>query len=436
MYRNTLLFISSFLLNIAFFWPTLFSWLVFFCLVPLFYTALNSKLSFKQGLFWGLSFFCVHFFELFLLFIKKGHGLIKLGAWIFLTFNCALYAGVWFLVAGYFQKKLHNVVWLVTTWLYFWWVEKGVLLFSGHLQGYCFASPLLPLVQQPQWLYFLPVFTDKGFLFLLILTNWLLVHFLVGKQKKFLYGVLIILSPFLLGWIVYQQGELPGYVSTIGYVQPPENTQHPRDCAQEITYALTNYHEQHRDKKIIVMPETTFPFALNKHTEAISMWYAHGLDPSIAIILGSHRQAHKGLFNTLFFLKECRIIYSYDKKHRMLFTEFTPNLWAFLNNELFLKNKTEFSLTKQTKEPSFIINNTIRFTPLICSDLFYGHTSNSNNKYPYICLVNDSWFTLSYMKNLMFLYARMKAIIWKTDILYVGHYYATWITKYGNNEYL
>jgi len=435
------LIVSAISYALAFAFPSFCAWFVFFFLIPVFWcTCIGGyALSFWQGFAWGLIFYGIHFYAFALLFIERAQGELRLLAYVFLVVYCALHAGIWFWLMQCCAAYHSNLVWRVAcysgvTTLYFMFMRCVGLWFTGHLLGYPFALPLLPLAQYPQLLYALPFLTAPGLLLFLICMQ---ICAIVGYIKKSaVCGLLTLffLAPFAYGWLSSAVCLVPAYVATLGYVEPPHGTNlHPLDCAQAINSGIQKLMATTAETRCIIMPEAAYPFVLNEHTYATQMWCNNALLDEVFLLIGAHRTNKELLQNSLFCVTPSSITTHYDKTKKMPFVEYLPALWNQFNfcKTLFLKEKKEFTTTQKVCRDFIKISDDLIFEPLICSDLYFDTPTRYPVRIPLLCAVNDSWFSATYMRTLMYLFAIFKAMQEQRDIVYVGHYYGIWISQCG-----
>jgi len=450
-----LISLSAVLFSTAFIFPTYFSWLVFIFLIPLFYVTLKENLSFKHGFFWGTLFFSIHGYGFLRVIIDQGQGSMRFLAVPLLVFYCAMWSGLWFLLANFRPFKFASLpsgrterkstpdvpegseakpnelegcrgtVWILTTYTYFLFSYYALFFIFGQEQGYSFGLPLLPLAAQPQWLHWLPALKHQGLLLLLIFFQMLVV---VGflKDRRYWVAAVICFLPFAHGWFVSKPGKpKPDFLKNIAFVPTPEkNMNHQLDAAQEITYALQEAAGERSDANLFIMSENSYPFILDKDIE--QMW-KDVLPEGTSLLIGAHRKRDSKLFNSLFLLGERPIIKCYDKSSCFFITE--RPCWAF--NTLFLKNKKGFSSNTNKRKP-LGIPNVCSFSPYICSDLFFATEAHCPDQTdtPLLVAVNDRVLSAtSYLQYLALLFAVFKSIEWQRDTLYVGYSGAAWITQ-------
>lgn len=184
-------------------------------------------------------------------------------------------------------------------------------------------------------------------------------------------------------------------------------TNNPYELGQFIKFEIMSLIKKKPGSRIICMPESAFPFALNKYPEIIEWWYSDLESKNIHILLGAHRR-DKELFNTVYHLYQGKIINYYDKTNLMFFTEKVPNLWKKLSifSDLFLKNSSEFSCGKR-ENVCFHIEN-LSVSICICSDLFLQKKIESRCNIIWF-FMNDSWFAIRYINRLITSYINLRA---------------------------
>jgi len=449
---------SAILLNVSLIFPKILYFLGFIFLIPIFYIALKEHVAFKEGFLWGVIFFSIHFFGYIFLFKNEANGYLSVLIPIGLALYCALYAGLWFFFASctvsffemFFAHKNTIIIvlaWSLWTYLYFAWVRYGIFWIFGEFVGYPFCSPLLPLVCDSRSLYFLGLFGKSFSLVLVILISMVLAHFLVKKKyiTISIFLILFLASNFLSKTIsipcaIQQKKDTFNYSSYIGHLNPirSQKYSYPLDAAQEIFYNMVDLFEKKPDTKIIVMPESSFLFPLNKHIDLIDIWYSNILEEKISLLIGAPYKEKGDLFNALYWIQGGKIRQVYKKTKLMVFAEYIPRFWqknSYLRH-LFFASESFFTHGKKGRIIFDLCQN-IKLKPLICSDFFLGKRKEAKllaNKgfSAAVVLVNDHIFPMGYLKNLMFLYAKLESINRRKDILYVGYYFAAWISKDGS----
>lgn len=434
--NQALCIVSAMLLATAFWWPAVCGWFVFLFMAPL---VAGNRMSFAYGLLWGIVFFGLHYYGLLCVVIERGSGALRVLLLALFLLYSALHAGVWFWITGMLVRVRMSCVWqgsvqVVVTWAYFFFIRFYLLWGFGACDGYPFAVPLVPLAAYPQWLAALPLLTSYGLLVCLLVVEVAIVHAIVCRERWLLIIACVAFVPFSYGWF-FQRGEqgVPAYVDTFGYVAPPV-ANCPLQCAQELCYAMQKLLERSPHVKIIFTPESAFPWPLNDNLWAVRLWSDNALlSPERKFCVGAYRREGASAYNSMFYLNNSRIIKYYDKIKLMLFTEYVTPLLQQLTcvQQLFLNNEKGFSATESVRE-AFVLDDSCVVQPCICSDLFFNvPVCNGPDDIPFLVLVNDSWFSASYMRDLMFLFARLAALERQRTFIYVGHYAGFWITKTG-----
>jgi hypothetical protein len=435
---------SSVLAVVAFLFPIACAELVFIFLIVLFYGVIKSNfsVSYKEGFWWGFVFYSLFFSDLFRLIINRGYGLSRFFAILFLLCYSSLCVALWFGLGKKFSTFAHNqslklLCWGSITWLYFYWVDAGFFWIFGNWEGNQLNHLTVPLAVRPHWLYFLPFLGKNGFLFILVFFSLSVVMFLTDFSKKKAFvcfcSCLILLSGFVLS---KPKKNIPSWVKKIGCVIAYTDEQNPFNIAEHIMFLLDEFKKNHPEVKCIIMPESSFKFPLNIWTQCLRLWKTEDTEDYATLLIGSHRKEGDQLFNTLYQVKKGKIVSYYDKKHGLFFTERIPPFWTYFTGSrtLFLKNHEPFNQGKNNCSTIFI-DHIGALSPMICSDLFFTK-SNLSGKDSFLCIANDSWFISAYIPFLMFLHAKVIAVLEQQSVLYVSYNYALFIDNEGTEQIL
>jgi len=446
----TLITVSALSFAFSLFFPAKLSFLAFLFLIPVFYLFFHKKTNFfygfLYGFIWGIIFFSLHFCGYILLFYKEAHGLFRIFIPIILALYCALYSGLWFFLSqksvlifknNLLAKYISLILW---AHLYFSWVRYGIFWIFGEFVGYPFAHPLLPLAYSAKSLYFMCYFGKSLFLIFFITFALFISLFFIYFKKRYIIAALFFISPFLLSKL-YAPNISKSFcnLGTIGYISPisSQKCNHPLDCAQEIYYEMVKLLDKNPEIKIIVMPESSYNFCLNTHTDIIDLWYKNILGEDITLIIGAPYKEGKKIYNALYYMAGGKIKKIYKKTRLMAFAEYVPDIYK---NIIFLKNL--FCDTNNLLSPNnsnlagedvtFDIVKDIAATPRICSDFFMCKRKEAQKltqKDFLLLAVNDQIFPAKYLRDLLFLYAKLEGISRQIDILYVGYYFAAFLPK-------
>lgn len=431
--------ISAFLGAISYIYPLWCAQYILIFLIPLFYvTLLQPSISFKEGFCWGLIFYTIFFYDLFRLIISHGFGIGRVVAIGFLLLYSCLSSSFWFWIAQKVSSLIRycplfiTLCWVITAWFYFFWIDSSFFWIFGNWEGNQLSHFIIPLAIRPSWLYLLPILGKNLFLFIIIFFGGCCsLLFYYYNRRFFIIFILIYLLFFIMGWrsVPYNAQK---WIYQIGCIIPQGNEVDPIDVFEQNMLLIDHFEKNFPQCTCIIMPESTLKFPLNNYQRYIQLWNTYS---NTTIIVGGHRQEGRHLFNTLYQIKNGLIIDYYDKCHTLFFTERIPYIWSFSTwcKNLFLKNCIAFD--DGTDQKIIQLMPGVGVTPLICSELFFTQGFLPENRV-FLCIVNDSWFSSSYIPRLMNLHAVSIAILKKSFIIYVGYHYQGIIDPRGNQVVL
>lgn len=435
--------LSALIYGSAVLWPTYCFWMVFVFLIPIFYISFRSPhlLTFSYGLWWGLQFFCINFYGVAKVFHQVAQSDLRILVPIGFIVYVALHSGLWFWLATYVVSCRKNpsplwigLSWFMVTGLYFYWVRYGVFWVLGIFVGNPFGSPLLLLAEYPLLLMSLPIVTETGLLIALILGQLGIAYGLYKKSLVYCGVAGCYLLIFLLGALLGpSETEVPQYVNTIGYVNPPSKLlpieQQIVDLHTRITKLLSSNPALHT----IILPESTLQIRLDIHPDIIHYFSSAIATKDINIFIGANRSGVDKDCNSLYLIKNGSIVSCYDKKILMPlfeYVEFPWNQCAYFNN-LFLKKWPGFDCPKKSLD-LFQWTPQVCLVPRLCSELYLSldhHDVSYDPDYPILFATNEAWFSDRHYQKLFYLYAVFQAIQSKRDIIYVGHKFGRWISR-------
>lgn len=400
--------LSALLFSFAFIYINSFGFLIIPAFIVLFILIKDLR-SLTQiillGLLWGIIAFGLHFAWLYeLLLFKTGAG-FYLATWLylFIVFYSEFLSTAYFLITRLLFNFVKNylfpkiVVFFISTYFFFYFIEKYFLFFLEKNTGYPFLNPLIPLAKY------------KWFLFLYSFIFSLNRAPLKPKRDFFKENKVIYLKPVVKSY---------------------NNSFNAITAGQMIYHQLANLNlEQYVNKYkniILLAPETYYPYPLNKNKNTVKLW-SNVLPENSYFFLGSQRREKGGknrhkIFQTIFLLRLGRIIDFYDKKHRTVFAEKIPS--NYKNSEwskaLFLNGKTKFSLGRQ-KNKTFNLPDGLSILPQVCSEFFYKINLKDTDRVDVVFLfVNDSWF-MPYFKHVMKNLAVLTCCELGLPIFYINH---------------
>jgi apolipoprotein N-acyltransferase len=256
---------------------------------------------------------------------------------------------------------------------------------------------------------------------------------LLYAHKKYYSALIVMLLLTVSVYAPHHNKKKPGWLKNIGVlsvcVMPRTNDPWQRAC--DILHQLEWIKKINVTSSLIIGPESTFTWPLNQFASCINRWSTFGLDEKTSFIIGTHRTDNKKQFNSAVLLKQSRITQIYDKRFPLICTERPPQYCNFTQLCSFFTTKNGTCQGEGDLVPFYIEDSEIPpLTPLICSELFFSYEK------PIDCsvvlnLVNDSWFSTNAPRHLLYALARLNALIWNVDILYVSHYFGKFISSAG-----
>lgn len=430
--RTALISASALVLAFSYILCTLW-WGIFIFLVPLFFCVLQYTVTpVRDGLLWGVLFWTIQYYGIIYVLYEKAEGEWRLLAGLFLIIYSTIYVILWFLVATKTAKIYNNKQWALLCWgaatfAYFYWVRYHMFFIFNQNIGYCFGYPTLLLAQCPRTLVLLAMFGSHLFLALIITSACSAAQALYDHSYKKLLLAIVVLAPFGAGLVWMPTNTKPEGLPLLGYVSPNHANKNmdAYEYAHAINEKITELIIRQPTVHAVVMPESAYPFYLNQHTQTLELWGTNALCDDTRLLIGAYRIDEEGkCHNSCYNIRRGRIISFYDKILQFPFVEYCP--FNVLKG-LFLKNKQEFTPQRVTAHP-FELTSSLSLLPVLCSDLFFDLTITGEHTYPLLFAVNDDWFTITYMRNLMFLFAAYKSMELTRDIIYVSYYKGVWLS--------
>lgn len=443
MISNYLLLAASACVYVlSFLLPTYCWWMIFFFIPFILFRITRGAMEypFLEGYFWGLCAFGLHMFWIFVLMTRKAFAwqLGLLGATVLICFF-ALSSAFWFWGAECFAKSdrlfMRLIMWTCSAFSFFIFVDRYIFFLSGQCDGYPLMFPLLPLAVQPKLLLLLPYVGSYFLLACLLFAGMFFVLFFFSYRISAGVGFCICLLPFAFGCFFNTSQSVPEYTKKIAYLTPPARDISCYEQFADVMHKLAARKNSDAEISMICMPETTISAAFNMYSEwvdALDMV----LSPDVALCFGSHAFEDNEWHNRLYFIKNGKISAFYDKQHCMPFAEHLLFPWSHIPcvQEIMLHQCQQFCAGG--KKRAVIVHNDFQFLPYMCSELFCMHDApKEDNSIPIICIINDSWFA-GYVRRLLHLLARYKAILWQRVIIYVGHYETVIYAPDGSKYYV
>jgi apolipoprotein N-acyltransferase len=338
----------------------------------------------------------------------------------------SLYTVLWFGSTAILSRYIPPMVaWGISTIGYIFLLETYSLWIFGVLQGDPFAHPLIPLASYPRILHSIPILGRYGLLLFILIISIGITYLLKREWGRCVDYMSIGIAPFLYGFFNQDYVNIPSYIDSCAVITPSSCCKIKLDVGQEIAYKIAHAKKVRPRIQIFFMPESCYPFALNNDQDMISIWY-QGLPDNTFLIIGAHRQEGKKLFNTVYCIKDGRIIHFYDKKYLFPLTEYLPSVWKTSGYNLFLTNKEPFCAGNTVDR----MIDVLQAYPLICCELFFNPLVQHLHGQTIMACINEGWF-MEYMQHLMYLRTVMIALEYQVSIIWVSHMHGTFIDKSG-----
>ncbi len=422
--------------GLAFILSSWFWWLMFFFLVPLWYLGTTKRLSFKEGIFYGILLWGSAASGVFYAMYQLATGplALKIIPIIGILLAQSLFVGLWFWLTSKIitslklTSKLSTLtVWIITTALYFYWVVHYSLSFSQHWEGYFLMHPLLPLTEHSKLLSFVPPLSKEVVTLLLFGTNAAITFSL---QKRTWWPAALSFVPWLLSYTTAPVAPPPpAWLSKVAVLAQQYRTDILLSpLAKLMGNDMKTLIEHHPETELIVLPEYALRINLASLSELATFWDARHVGKPVQVIMGAHNWEGDSLHNAFYLIYDGKIQQLFNKRHIMPLIEGVSNWYnikAFTS--LYHAELPPVSVSTNDRKPFTLFDGT-SFVPYICSELFFN--DKPDDSFPQatiIALCKDTWTTMPYIHRLMFLAARFKALEWQRPILYVAYRYNGYI---------
>lgn len=390
----TAIIASAVLFALALHIPNLY-WLIFVFLIPIFFKSMSYNFFFKHGFVWGLIFYGTHFSALFFSVSQLTHNIYALMLPLLVILYFSLLSGLWISLTARllcrFTKPIARLVGcFLGAFIFSTWLHVGSLFWIRLWCGYGPVYPLVALAQDSRFFCNLPSWL---LLMCLLLGQAGVAYALYVKKNKFLFITLFFFTPFFVGF--FNKGSHPPLLPTSVRVErvnvgSAAQEDSPFDRAQKIQNAL-NALAIRSTSTIIILGESAFPYPLNKEEFSLVTGWWLPLHKNVHILLGSQRMDEGCLYNTMYYIREGKIIDWYDKQRLVPFVEYIPFGFA-------LNKEASFSLAAGRSNKIFTLDG-VEVEPLICSDLFFN--SGNSCKAPIVFIENIDTYFPDYFKRVL-----------------------------------
>lgn len=444
-------------------------WLLeFIFLIPLFYAILIYHISFKEGFVWGLvsSIVILNCFFDSNFIVNNKHIFIKILPVLFCTIYIAFVSALVFFLAAQIDNFLKKRYITIFIWIFFIWIlfyiYNNLLLFplSSVKEGFFIFDPLLPLAYKPQFIYLASYIGKNLFIFLIIIFSSCIA--LIFNNNKILwpkitvFGIIILLSSTFF----YHSNKIfPKWIDKVAYLPTysdeylfandieeyikyhPKNREIGNLLSYDVNINLFNELQKinnlglfvgeklkktieiNPNIEIVLIPERAFYCDFSKNLDLLENWSKQNIGRSINILCGATR-FDKNFYNTVYLINNGKLVSYFDKRHALFPAEKIQTISQNLNlilNKLYFKPYYPYLDISSKVRPNWKLTDNIIITPYICSELFFNNDPDDNSNYPIIALCKDRWVKSDYLRSLLFLHVKMKAILWKRTIIYVNY---------------
>jgi len=423
-------------------------WLIFFFPIPLLYVVRTENLSFVHGYVWGVIAFALHFSGIVCVVAAMAGKAWWVGCLLglILVLYQALSVGLLFLCATKIVQygKIRSVIIRLLVWtgallVFIVWTDWYSLWIFGIKEGYPLMHPLLPLAVHPQLLALLPIVGKIVMLMLLLLCPMSFVVLLWEKNGTACVVWLLSCLPWIICWFcVIPEMHKPLWlkaIKTIPYMAHSTGD-NPlcmmKIAARELRTVITHYPAA----TIIIMPESAFNCTvLSQSPELLRLWGEEYLGKAVHIIFGSFRWHADNYYNALHWVYNGKLKQCFDKKHAMLISERLGWLNWFSAVQATYFDGAPLTTIATNERILLCLSDEFSCVPYICSELFFNeYPDDIYGDVPIIALVNDTpflrWYA-SYIRQILLLMARLKAIQWQRDIVYVSYTRSLYINTHG-----
>lgn len=394
--------LSALLFVFPFFYP---SWcfLLFLSLVPLLKNSVSKKYGFKDGLLWGMITFAGLFYWCLQMLFGYKFNIMTVLFWLFAISWYALFAGIWFWLQSFLQKKMleRNISsdrsfifsWLVSSVFFFYFIVYGSLFFGGTIEGYPFANPFFICARYPAMIWILRYIGCFGALILFVGFQIFAVLGYHNKNKKDGLIALLCLMPFMIGFLFYQS-QVPQSIPQSYFIKPWWFTsKEPMFSGYRMVSEVAKIARNNHDTRFICMPESSFNWNIHEYYEFIEMM---GQDaPGVVIGFGGHRRDGSVLKSSFFIVKDGEKVFEYDKRHLIPLMERSSQLLASLGLKQLL-SQSEFFAYGDSNQNDLVEINGVLYQIYICSEFFFE--AKKTKGFPVLFVCNDAWLCCDYAK--------------------------------------
>lgn len=427
--------LSALLFVIPFYYPAL-CFLLFFAFTPLFMGSCEKKYGFKEGVLWGtIVFMALLYWCLQMLFGYKFNMMTVL-FWLVAVAWYALFAGIWFLLQAFLQKKMLEkkisvdysfiLSWLISTVLFIYFITYGSLFFGGVIEGYPFFNPFLICAQYPALIWCLKYIGCFGALLFFagfqIFTALAIKKWMGPRVKpedegqwnnRYFLIAAICFIPFSLGFMFYMS-EKKAVIDQSYFIKPWWFTsKEPMFSGYRMVSEVGKVARENKDIRFICMPESAFNWNIHEYYQFIEMM---GQDaPDTFIGFGGHRREGALLKSSFFVVKDGEKIFEYDKRHLIPLMERSSEVLTALGLKQLL-SQDEFFAYGDCEQNDIVEIDGVAYQVFICSEFFFE--AKKTRGIPVLFVCNDAWLCCDYAKEWVELFVQYFAIRYHVPVFF------------------
>lgn len=322
--------------------------------------------------------------------------------------------------------------WAATTWAYLIVLNDGSLIVCGSWEGCGICSPLAPLTEIPALLWPLPYVGEYVFLGL-----FLGLQALIASGLRRWCGLSTIML-WLAGavWHAASQNpsvlhEVQSYVPRLGIVRSQFFEKNREKALAHIRDHLDDMERQCPHSDVIMLPESsvysTGIFPLVPKEQVDCHWCFKG-----TVVIGGLRSVESGTYNTVWLIKQGKVVDYFDKQHALPITERIPWWGHYCGMKAMFFSAFDELIICDTvhKRPQWELFPGLVAVPYICSEFFLAHAPRDRSSLPILALCNSAWVPRR-TRWLMARTAALKALAWQRMVIYVAHDYSALFTPDG-----
>jgi apolipoprotein N-acyltransferase len=304
-----------------------------------------------------------------------------------------------------------------------------------YWEGYFLLYPLLPLAEYPAVLSLMPLLGKGPLMVLLLGTNAAMTIPFITQHTIIRWG-----APLLgiLPWVIQgvsapARKTPPAWLDRIAAIHKKfVSVPTPMHAAEEIQKDVIRILQSYPHVEVVLFPESSlYKLNLDTSRELATYWNHKAIGKPISLLIGAIKWEEAINRNTIYWVYDGTVKESFNKRHAMAVTEAIGWYRIPFLKRLFHENHELVEASTNPRVP-FPLLPDVSFIPYICSELFFNDTPD--DQYPQAIiteLANDYWAKSTYIRHLMFLAARFKAIEWQRPIIYVSYYHNGFLDTEG-----